>query len=66
MGLEKAIFYGKEHRKPFRGTKKFDSECRNHGACTWCMQDRTYHTQKELAKCAFSLKDAGEAAHSAP
>ena len=30
MGLEKAIEHGKEHRKHYRGSKRFDSSCRNH------------------------------------
>lgn len=58
MGLEKAIAAGKEHRKPFRGTKSFDQQCRNHGACTWCLHNRTFHTQKELEKIRFSRFDA--------
>ena len=58
MGLEKAISAGKEHRKPYCGTKAFDQTCRNHGACERCLRSRTYRTQKELEKCRFSRKDA--------
>jgi hypothetical protein len=40
MGLEKAIAYKKEQRRPFRGSKAFDSSCRNHGGCPWCEGNR--------------------------
>jgi hypothetical protein len=30
MSLEMS---GKEHRKPYHGSKAFDRTCRNHGAC---------------------------------
>jgi hypothetical protein len=33
MSLDKAIKTGKEHRKPYRGSKAFDRSCRNHGDC---------------------------------
>ena len=37
MSLDKAIEYGKEHRRPYRGGKSFDKDCRNHGACEICL-----------------------------
>jgi hypothetical protein len=40
MGLEKAIKSGKEHRKPYSGSKAFDCSCRNHGGCPWCEENR--------------------------
>ena len=61
MGLEKAIASGKEHRRPYRGSKAFDSTCRNHGACGWCLKQRIYRTQKELEKSCFSRRDAESA-----
>ena len=30
MGLEKAIKHGKEHRKPYYGSKAVDQTCREH------------------------------------
>lgn len=42
MSLDKAIEYGKEHRKPYRGTKSYDCTCRNHGSCEWCRQNRQH------------------------
>lgn len=31
MSFDKAIQYGKEHRKPYKGAKAIDKTCRNHG-----------------------------------
>lgn len=53
MGLEKAIEYGKEHRKPYRGAKSIDRSCRNHGnhghgpgkECEWCKGNRLHSTK---------------------
>lgn len=42
MSLDKAIQSGKEHRKPYRGSKAFDPGCRNHGGCLWCQNGRLY------------------------
>lgn len=46
MSLCKAIYYGKEHRKEYRGAKRFDSTCRNHGSCSYCRDQRTYHKNR--------------------
>lgn len=42
MPLDKAIAHGKEHRKPYRGSKAIDCTCRNHGSCQWCVENRTH------------------------
>jgi len=41
MSLDKAIEHGKEHRQPYRRSKRFDRTCRNHGSCPRCKADRT-------------------------
>lgn len=40
MSLDKAIAHGKEKRKPYRGSKRFDGSCRNHGGCPACEASR--------------------------
>lgn len=40
MSLDKAIIAGKEHRTPYRRSKRFDPSCRNHGSCPRCMTNR--------------------------
>ena len=42
MSLDKAIEHGKEHRKPYRGSKAIDCTCRNHGSCLWCESNRKH------------------------
>lgn len=42
MSLDKAIKHGKEHRKPYKGSKAIDCTCRNHGSCPWCMENRKH------------------------
>lgn len=49
MSLRKAIEHGKEHRKPYRGSKDFDRTCRNHGSCSWCAENRQYKNIKRAA-----------------
>lgn len=42
MSMDKAIQYGKEHRKAYRGAKAIDRTCRNHGSCEWCKGNRKH------------------------
>lgn len=42
MSLDKSIAHGKEHRKPYRGSKAIDPTCRNHGGCPWCEENRKH------------------------
>lgn len=46
MGLDKAIEYGKEKRKPYYGSKAIDCTCRNHGSCEWCKNNRLYQQMR--------------------
>lgn len=59
MGLEKAIAYGKEHRKPYRDndSRAFDMECRNHGGCVWCIRNRMYSFEKQKQAAIQKLKE---------
>lgn len=45
MSLNKAIEHGKEHRKPYRGSKAIDPTCRNHGTCDWCKENRLHKSR---------------------
>lgn len=57
MSLDKAIDHGKEHRKPYRGSKAIDRTCRNHGGCDWCKENRMYKNTKRLAKVKSKMED---------
>ena len=48
MSLNKAIAHGKEKRKPYRKAKKVSKLCRNHGAWSWCEENRTYKNRKRM------------------
>ena len=48
MSLDKAIEHGKEHRKPYRGGKAIDPECRNHGGCPACESNRKHKYEKAM------------------
>ncbi len=54
MSLDKAIKHGKEHRKPYTGSKVYFSSCRNHGSCPWCERDRRH---KFRDKHPYDLKE---------
>jgi len=46
MGLEKAIESGKEHRKPYHDSRRFDPACRSHGGCPYCENNRLHKFKK--------------------
>ena len=57
MSLNKSIKHGKEHRKPYRGSKNFDKSCRNHGGCDFCKDNRLYSTNKAFEAAKQQLKE---------
>ena len=57
MALDKAIESGKEHRKPYRGSKAIDKTCRNNCGCPWCEENRKYKYIKNEKKMLDRLKD---------
>lgn len=62
MSLNKAIEYGKEHRKKYRGAKAIDCTCRNHGSCGWCTSTRLYKNNKRIDRMNEKLKEYKEGA----
>jgi hypothetical protein len=52
MSLEKAIEYRKEKRKPYRGSKRWDHTCRNHGSCSYCENNRTIQSKREMDRAS--------------
>ena len=46
MSLDKAIKYGKEYRKPYRGAAAWDSHCRNNNYCSYCRSNRTHSDRR--------------------
>lgn len=58
MTLDKAIRAGKEHRKSYRGSARFDKACRCHGSCWYCCGNRTHAARADEA--AAPLLDPGD------
>ena len=46
MSLEKAIKHGREHRKPYYDSRRFDWSCRGKAGCAWCEGNRLFNTRK--------------------
>ena len=64
MALDKAIKSGKEHRKPYRGSKSIDATCRNHGGCPWCEENRKHKFRDKDGKSLmddFLMNDSYDA-----
>ena len=55
--LDKAIAAGKEHRKPYYGTQRFDKTCRCHGSCEWCKANRLYKVVRREQKMNSKLNE---------
>ena len=55
MSLNKTIEHHKEHRKPYRNGKSVDKQCRNHGGCEWCLENRIHKYEKQKQKADFNL-----------
>lgn len=51
MSLDKAINSGKEYRKNYFGSKRFDRSCRNHGNCGYCENNRNFCSEKRKLAC---------------
>lgn len=45
MALDKSIASGKEHRKPYRGSKAFSMGCRD-GSCKTCLSNKTHRNRR--------------------
>ena len=57
--LNKAIESGKEHRRPYYGSKAICKSCRNHGGCEWCEGNRKYKYRKISEKTLDMMKEYG-------
>lgn len=58
--LDKAIQHKKEHRAQYRGSKQFDTHCRNHGGCDYCRDSRTYTKRRGEEAQRDALKEIGQ------
>ena len=59
MSNDKAIEHGKTRRKQYRGSKRFDVSCRNHGGCPVCEGNRKKHNKVREDAADLQMKDTG-------
>ena len=57
MSLDKSIQHGKEHRKPYYKSGKFDPTCRPNGGCPYCRNNRNHKNKKKECSCKSQLDD---------
>lgn len=57
MSLDKGITHGKEHRKPYYRSGKYDRTCRPHGSCDWCRDNRRIGDLKRADAATESQED---------
>ena len=57
MSLDKAIAAGKERRKPYRGSERFDRSCRHGGDCPYCVSGRKHPTRKREVGAVDDLQN---------
>ena len=57
MSLDKAIQHKKEKRKPYRGAKACDVNCRNNGGCDACRKNRLHSTTKRKQGMEFAIQE---------
>lgn len=55
--LDKAIEHGKEHRKPYYHSGRFDLTCRPHGGCPWCEEARLKGYRRDNEAVSVQLED---------
>jgi len=57
MSLEKGIQHGKEHRKPYYKSGRFDPTCRPNGGCSYCENNRAHKNKKKEIDQKQQIKD---------
>jgi hypothetical protein len=58
MSLDKAIEHGKEHRKPYYKSKRFDRTCRHGGTCDCCKGNRMHSTKRRELSAREQIHEA--------
>lgn len=57
MSLDKSIQHGKERRKPYYRSGKFDRTCRPNGGCSYCEMNRMHKNKKKECACKAQIDD---------
>lgn len=57
MSLDKGIEHGKERRKEYYGSRRFDRSCRHGGNCDYCRNGREHNGKKRELSAQEILTD---------
>ncbi len=57
MSFDKDYPNRKDHRKPYRDSRRFDGTCRNNKDCPYCKGNRLYQYNKQIEKTNIDLED---------
>jgi hypothetical protein len=57
MSLDKSIKHGKEKRKPYYKSGRFDPTCRPNGGCSYCKNNRQHKHKKKICACKAQVDD---------
>lgn len=57
MSLDKAIEHGKEKRKKYYKSGRFDLTCRPHGSCPYCFRNRHIQSIRERERIYAQIKE---------
>lgn len=57
MSIDKAILHGKEHRKPYYHSGRFDITCRPHGSCPYCISNRSHASYVRMQAADYQVKE---------
>lgn len=58
MSFDKAILFKKTKRKPYRKSKAVSRRCRNHGGCSYCLQNRMHSDNIRKKAALDQVNDA--------
>ena len=47
--MSKDYRHGKHSKREYYGSKNFDKQCRCHGSCSWCRDNRLHKDKRQLA-----------------
>lgn len=47
----------RSYKREYTKSKKFDKSCRNHGTCSWRIENRTHFDKVERAKAEKEIKE---------
>ncbi len=61
MSFDTAIHYGKEHRRPYRKSARFDATCRHGGSCPYCRSNRTHKNELRCIRADEAIAEFVEA-----